>query len=86
MNCKLCKYPDCAARGTDNRVDGVVCSTYEPITNADHMRAMTDKELADFIVKTQYRAGDYCPPTHKCAPDKPCEKCWLEWLKQEVKK
>lgn len=57
---------------------------FSPMRNADHIRAMTDEELAEFICKTQYRDGDVCPPTHNCALDKNCEKCWLDWLKEEA--
>ena len=46
---------------------------------------MNDEELAQYICKTQYREGVVCPPTHECAVDKSCEKCWLDWLKQEAK-
>lgn len=53
------------------------------ITNGDNFRAMTDDELAQYICKTQYRDGDFCPPTHNCELDKSCEKCWLDWLRQE---
>ena len=53
-------------------------------TNADRIRAMTDEALAEYICKIQFREGDVCPPTHKCAVDKSCEVCWLEWLKQEA--
>ena len=53
-------------------------------TNADRIRAMTDEELAEYICKVQYREGDVCPPTHNCAVDKACVKCWLDWLKEEA--
>ena len=59
-------------------------SQAKPTTHADAVRAMSDEELAQYICKTQYREGDVCPPTHNCAVDKSCEKCWLDWLKQEV--
>lgn len=58
---------------------------YEPpvITNADRIRAMTDEELAKLSAKG-------CPhsSTHKmCASygNDVCYRCWLNWLKQEVK-
>ena len=52
------------------------CKCHEPITNADRIRAMSDKELADVVV---------CPHTgnwYLCIDD--CKKCRLEWLKQPV--
>lgn len=55
------------------------------ITNADLFRAKTDEELA----KTMEDTGE-CPP-HKCPYDndgpiarRDCQKCWLDWLKQEA--
>lgn len=52
------------------------------MTFADKIRAMTDEELAMLLNPT-------CPPT-KC-PKLPydeahdCLKCWLDWMKKEVK-
>ena len=50
----------------------------KPITNADHIRGMTDKELAHTI--NDYFMG--CPPVD--CEDGGCEQCWLDWLKQEA--
>lgn len=48
------------------------------MTNADHIRAMTDEELAEFVM------DDMCPQSRQ--PEKSrcrsCKECWLEWLKQ----
>lgn len=48
-------------------------------TNADRIRAMSDEELAMILQPT-------CP-SGVCRDDPPhdCYKCWLGWLKQEVK-
>lgn len=61
----------------------------KPITNADRIRHMTDEELAEF-----YQNLYACPPGEnvcECCfgrPDSPskelCDKCWLNWLKQEA--
>ena len=49
-------------------------------TNADRIRAMTDEELAHFLDNDS--AGG-CPATDvECWQD--CERCWLNWLKEEV--
>ena len=58
-------------------VDGP-CSCFEPKTNADKVRAMTDEELARWI-------GQYerCVE-HKRKCDSKCYLCWLDWLKQEA--
>lgn len=61
------------------------------ITNAERIRAMTDEELAEFLLKVNV-ASEPCMtdegnckwedyPTH----DKGCKDCFLEWLKSEVK-
>lgn len=56
----------------------------KPTTNYDLLIRKTPEELAAWICKVQYREGDVCPPTHNCAVDKSCEKCWLDWLKEEA--
>ena len=59
----------------------------EPTTNADRVRSMSDEELAALC-----ESG--CPPRRGC-PDltkedvdksyhELCQKCWLDWLKQEA--
>lgn len=81
----LCDRCDIAASCLLN-YDGVPCRknrTVEP-TNADRLRAMTDEELARWIMSIEPAAcpfrddhGDDCHFTH-------CRDCWLEWLKQEA--
>lgn len=70
----------------EKRKDASRCRDFipKPITKADLIRAMSDEELAEWICKVQYREGDVCPPTHECSVDRSCEKCWLDWLKQEA--
>lgn len=46
-------------------------------TNADRIRAMTDEELADFLIGVAQRGGIV---TTNGRPTR-----WLDWLKQEVK-
>lgn len=55
----------------------------KPQTNADRIRAMTDEELAEFLWR--YAGTGVCPPI-MCSETEKCgaEKCWLDWLKQEV--
>lgn len=50
------------------------------MTNADKIRAMSDEELAGLISK----GG--CRPDYEfvCKKYLDCEKCWLDWLKQEA--
>lgn len=45
--------------------------------NSDAIRAMTDEELAKIIRCQNSKHGDECCNT-------PCDKCILDWLKQEV--
>ena len=54
--------------------------TNYPITNADRIRAMTDEELAEFFAPRgcPWILKDPCP---ECRTT--CNKCWLDWLKQE---
>ena len=52
-------------------------------SNADRIRAMTDEELAHWIVEMKITG---CPEdqfsTMWC-DDMSCVDCWLDWLKQE---
>ena len=53
------------------------------MTNADHIRAMTDDELAQRLyLSTCVHIFDN---KVECK-DNGCKKCWLDWLKQEVNK
>lgn len=51
------------------------------ITNADHIRSMTDEELAQFIASGVPK--DVC--RDRCGGDEgyPCSECVLYWLKEE---
>lgn len=49
-------------------------ATYK--TNADRIRAMTDEELAEFIVEIELQAD--------CLGGTFGEEYWVEWLKQEA--
>lgn len=46
------------------------------MTNADRIRAMTDEELAEFIVQMEVQGRDLCGTFGV--------KHWLDWLKQEA--
>lgn len=46
-----------------------MCKCWEPLTNADHIRAMNDEEMASWL---EYEGGGAC-----------AEVCgWLDWLRQ----
>lgn len=64
----------------------------KPTTNADRIRAMSDEELAKFFAQQKYRKpvfDGWLPLCYhvmgprRCHEDG-CEKCWLDWLKQEA--
>lgn len=52
------------------------------VTNADHIRSMSDEELAQ-------KLNGGCPPIRLndevCMVDKTCTQCWLDWLKLPYK-
>ena len=55
----------------------------QPYTNADKIRALTDKELADFLIMV----GDGSTPERMVISVRDTrfeQKMWLDWLKQEV--
>lgn len=74
--CSCTQYMEC----------NMECSLYRKITgkqtNADRIRAMTDEELANEIIKIVA----FCAPGHRPSPDCccNCQKCWLDWLKSPV--
>lgn len=89
--CNGCLYehydltsPECAGC-KNNSVD-----KYKPMTNADRIRAMNDKELADFllIVNSNYDVPcmigeNDCKYDQDTVDD--CSVCFLAWLREEVK-
>lgn len=50
-------------------------------TNADHIRAMSDEELAKFIPNWSYTDACKCGE-HYVDCNNECEKCVAEWLQQ----
>lgn len=54
------------------------------MTNADKIRAMTDEELAE-LFGSRVCIYDIGGETNgECLYPYNCEKCWLNWLEQEV--
>lgn len=47
----------------------------DPFTNADRIRTMSDKELAERL------CAMICPDVHGLC-DEECKNCWLKWLQQ----
>lgn len=59
-----------------NKILAEALAEFNKSTNADRIRAMTDEELADFMILF----SDYVPnPDGRRRKD-----CWLDWLKQEI--
>lgn len=54
------------------------------MTNGDKIRAMTDEELCAFILDKQEKGHCFNNKCYHNDPDKGCDDCTLEWLKQEV--
>lgn len=83
MDCKNCKKQGCSLAGKSHEMS-FECRMYVGKTNADRIRAMTDEKLAEWIAKHNERSA-VCPNfgAHDCQAS--CKKCWLDWLKQEVK-
>lgn len=82
--CKLCKCPGCAVRGSE--FDFASCPSYEPMTNADRIRAMTDEKLAEVVNDLFYGLHENPGMCDVCDHDsiQNCKQCWLDWLRQEA--
>lgn len=52
------------------------------VTRADHIRAMTDEELAKALGE---RTMLECPHPHEFCKTRTCVGCFLEWLQQPAK-
>lgn len=87
MTCKQCKYigacmaeVDSLGQVFDPNYDGEHrCTDFAPFTNADHIRSMSDEEMAETFIK-----GDCigCPILYECDPYGDCKPQILNWLKQ----
>lgn len=82
-NCDICKWSDYPIQAKEAPCENCHAgSHYEPfpLTNADHIRSMTDEELAAWLVLAEVRILEKQPKLNKSA----MLKDWLDWLKQEV--
>lgn len=73
INCKNCK-DDCRCRGKDITP---ICISFSPVktTNADRIRAMTDEELAEYMIGVAQQGG---------IPSRGKPMRWIDWLKSPV--
>lgn len=81
--CETCKDIECYSYSTNTDTE---CMDYQPQTNADRIRAMSDEELAEFLDRWELGDIDYsktfcdlCDGQYDCHDD-----CLMDWLKQEV--
>lgn len=81
MKCKYEHDGDCCNAGADQ----YMCKCKKPcefiwtLSNADHIRSMSDEELASEIMCPYSIEPDLCNSV------KTCNECCLEWLKQPYK-
>lgn len=62
------------------------------ITQGDSMRSMADDELAEYLapcacppIRFNKNTGDIICPINKEPCESDCKRCWIDWLKKEVK-
>lgn len=88
--CVDCEHKRYCPSGLEQRHNSYItgCSRYEKkstITNGDHIRAMSDEELADWFVKIQDDIAGHYDKGHSIAPELPTLKeSWLDWLREPV--
>lgn len=60
------------------------CCLPDVKTNADHIRSLSDEELAWRMMQL-----NFCPPNidegKVCGDNANCHQCWVDWLKQPYK-
>ena len=62
-----------------------VTKKVEPLTNAQKIRAMTDEELVNFLMRLMGHAQCFAEgifPYHPCPQEQNCKQCGLDWLQQ----
>lgn len=90
MTCKDCAFATrrsafmrCQNHGLDTMENAVICSEFrqKTQTNGDRIRAMSEEELADWLVNKVMAVG--CPrKASECISN--CKMCWTYWLTQTV--
>ena len=84
VDCRTCKT-DCAR--ADGNYGYTFCDkyTHPPMTNADRIRAMSDEELVNFLMRLMGHAQCFAEgifPYHPCPQEQNCKQCGLDWLQQ----
>ena len=88
MKCKYEHDGDCCNAGADQYMCKCKkpCEFIWPLSNADHIRAMSDEELARFLDDTQYREWEEIQENRQELVDfRSCVEGWAVWLKQPYK-
>lgn len=81
----------CAPQVRANYFEGSDCDKFAqkvlaaPMTNGDRIRSMTDEELAEFILDKRENGTCFNNKCYYYDPNKGCDDCTLEWLKQPVR-
>ena len=83
--CLSCKNKECSNYGK-SIMFGWSCEKYinNVYTNADHIREMNDKELAEFFAEG-IREIEFCH-AGACLDDETCADCMLKWLLKPMEK
>lgn len=79
MNCDNCKHIQTCTRVWRNSKKE--CPHYAQMTNADHIRSMTDEELAEWICDATYKENEQGYPIMRTVN----KVWWHKWLKQPYK-
>ncbi len=85
-DCSKCKNADrCEAWDIDKVRRTGECEVYEPITNADKIRAMSDEELAGLtITYNDYYGEYYCSDGERYDSHEDAIKHEIEYLQSEA--
>lgn len=86
MNCRTCAGP-CCLKGSHIEGD---CEGYKPMSHYEQIKAMSVEEMADYFRNHASMCPDLeenetvCKGANFTANDEMCQKCWLDWLRQEA--
>lgn len=72
------EFVDMMPEEVANRLKGAM-------TNADYIRSMSDEELCDFILEKRENGTCFNDRCYVNDPNKGCDDCTMEWLKQPYK-
>ena len=79
--CRFWEALDMAVKALEDVTDKNVGK----MTNADRIRAMTDEELVNFLMRLMGHAQCFAEgifPYHPCPQNYNCKQCGIDWLQQ----